>query len=137
LAPGVAIVDPPAFDLAAAADLVLCASGTATVEVCLANTPMVVMYRLSPLSYAIAKRLVTLPHVAMVNLIAEERLVPELLQDAATPEAVAGEASRLLANEEERRAITRGYARVRDRLAGGVGVDAVAEKALALSRGGS
>src|SRR6202035_1790119 len=56
------------------------ASGTATVEAALIGNPFVVVYRVSPLTYAIAKRVVTVPHVAMANLIAGKRAVPELIQ---------------------------------------------------------
>jgi lipid-A-disaccharide synthase len=56
------------------------ASGTATVEAALIGNPFVVVYRVSPLTYAIAKRVVTVPHVAMANLIAGKRVVPELIQ---------------------------------------------------------
>jgi lipid-A-disaccharide synthase len=64
------------------------ASGTATVEAALIGNPFVAVYRLSPLSYAVASRLVNLPHVAMANLIAGKRVVPELLQNEFTPEQV-------------------------------------------------
>lgn len=57
------------------------ASGTATVEAALIGNPFVVVYRVSPLTYAIAKRVVSVPHVAMANLIADKRVVPELIQD--------------------------------------------------------
>jgi lipid-A-disaccharide synthase len=57
------------------------ASGTATVEAALMGNPFVVVYRVSPLTYAIAKRVVTVPHVAMANLIAGKRVVPELIQN--------------------------------------------------------
>jgi lipid-A-disaccharide synthase len=57
------------------------ASGTATVEAALIGNPFVVVYRVSPLTYAIAKRVVTVPHIAMANLIADKRVVPELIQD--------------------------------------------------------
>jgi lipid-A-disaccharide synthase len=60
------------------------ASGTATVEAALIGNPFVVVYRVSPLTYAIAKRVVTVPHVAMANLIAGKRVVPELIQEAFT-----------------------------------------------------
>ena len=64
------------------------ASGTATVEAALIGTPFIAVYRLSDLSYAIARRAVRVPHVAMVNLIAGERIVPELIQDEFTAESV-------------------------------------------------
>ncbi|MES2221605.1 MAG: lipid-A-disaccharide synthase [Acidobacteriota bacterium] len=64
------------------------ASGTATVEAALIGNPFIAVYRLSDFSYAIASRLVDLPHVAMVNLIAGDRIVPELIQDDFTPENI-------------------------------------------------
>ena len=76
----------------ASADVALTASGTATVQTALHDTPMVVVYRLSPLTYRLGRRFVKVDTFAMVNLIAGERIVPELIQDAFTPEAVAGEA---------------------------------------------
>ena len=64
------------------------ASGTATVEAALIGNPFVVVYRVSPVSYAVAKRVVDVPHVAMVNLIAGRRAVPELIQGDFTAENV-------------------------------------------------
>ncbi|RMQ39984.1 Lipid-A-disaccharide synthase [Pseudomonas cichorii] len=73
----------------AACDAVLIASGTATLEALLYKRPMVVAYRLAPLTFWILKRLVKSPYVSLPNLLARRLLVPELLQDAATPEALA------------------------------------------------
>ena len=70
----------------AAADAAVCKSGTSTLEAALAGTPMVVAYRLHPLTYVAARGLVRVPHVALVNLIAGRAVVPELLQGEATPE---------------------------------------------------
>ncbi len=78
------------------------ASGTATVEAALIGNPFVVVYRLSSASYAIARRFVRVPHVAMANLIAGRRVVPELIQNAFTPEAVAAALRPLLAETSER-----------------------------------
>lgn len=72
----------------AAADVVLLASGTATLEAMLLKKPMVVGYRLSAISYRLLSRLVSVPHVALPNLLAGESLVPERLQDEATPETL-------------------------------------------------
>jgi lipid-A-disaccharide synthase len=132
---GVPVMDPPAADLAAASDLVFCASGTATVEVALAGTPMVVVYRLSPMTWLIAKRLVKVDRIAMANLAAGERLVPELLQGRATPAAIAAEAAAILGDPSRAAEIRAGYARVRAALSGGEGLGRVAEVALALARG--
>jgi len=72
------------------------ASGTATVEAALIGNPFVVVYRVSPLTYAIAKRVVTVPHVAMANLIAGKRVVPELIQNDFTAAKIVQQLARLL-----------------------------------------
>ena len=74
----------------AAADLALVASGTATLEAALFKTPMVIAYRQSPLTSALMRGMVYLPYVGMPNILAGEKLVPELLQDDANPAALAG-----------------------------------------------
>ena len=98
------ILDGQAQEAMAAADVVLLASGTATLEAMLINRPMVVAYRLAPLTYALLKalRLVRVEHFSLPNLLAGERLVPELLQSAATPAALGTEVLRWLAQAEER-----------------------------------
>ena len=72
------------------------ASGTATLEALLFKRPMVVAYSVAPMTYRILRRLVKSPYVALPNLLAQRLLVPELLQDAATPEALAQSLSPLL-----------------------------------------
>jgi lipid-A-disaccharide synthase len=86
----IALVDGNSRDVLEAADLVLTASGTATLEAMLYKRPMVVGYRLHPLSYRIYKilNLVKIPHVAMANLLAGEELAPELLQEECRPESL-------------------------------------------------
>jgi lipid-A-disaccharide synthase len=73
----------------AAADLALVASGTATLETALSKTPMVIAYRQSALSWAIMRHMSYLPYIGMPNILAGEKLVPELLQDEATPQNLA------------------------------------------------
>lgn len=104
------------------------ASGTATLECALLDVPMVVGYRLHGLTYALARRLVDVPHVALANLVAEERLAAELVQDAFTPDRLAAEVERLLG--EGGKAQRRGLARVRERL-GAPGASARAAAAVA------
>ncbi|MFK3798807.1 lipid-A-disaccharide synthase [Pseudomonas sp. NPDC088444] len=88
----------------AACDAVLIASGTATLEALLYKRPMVVAYRLAPLTYWILKRMVKSPYVSLPNLLAQRLLVPELLQDAATPDALAHTLLPLLDNGAEQTA---------------------------------
>lgn len=100
------------------ADVALTASGTATVQAALHDTPMVVVYRMAPLSYQLARRLVRLDTIGMVNLIAGDKIVPELVQDAFTPDAVAREAISMLTDRDRAARIRAGLAIVRSRLGG-------------------
>jgi lipid-A-disaccharide synthase len=95
------------------------ASGTATVEAALIGNPFVVVYRVSPVTYAIAKRVVTVEHVAMVNLVAQKRLVPELIQDDFTAARVVQELEPLLADGAPRAEMMAGLAAVGTKLRGG------------------
>jgi lipid-A-disaccharide synthase len=87
----------------AAADLALVASGTATLEAALFKTPMVITYRQSPITWALMRRMFYLPYVGLPNVLAGEKLVPELLQDEANPAALAGALLKLLRDTEAQR----------------------------------
>ena len=89
------------------------ASGTATVEAALMGNPFVVVYRVSPLTYAIAKRVVKVAHVAMVNLIAGKRIVPELIQHDFTVANVVRQIERLLPDGPPRQSMRKELARIR------------------------
>jgi lipid-A-disaccharide synthase len=89
------------------------ASGTATVEAALIGNPFVVVYRVSALTYAIAKRMVKVPHVAMANLIADRRVVPELIQSDFTAENIVQQLGRLLPDGADRESMMQELARVR------------------------
>jgi lipid-A-disaccharide synthase len=113
-----AIVEGDTDAVLASADVALTASGTATVQAALHDTPMVIVYRLSPMTYRIGRRLVTLDTIGMVNLIAGEKIVPELVQDDFTPEAVAREAVAMLTDRDRAARVRTGLARVRQKLGG-------------------
>jgi lipid-A-disaccharide synthase len=115
-ASGKAVVEGETDAALAAADVALTASGTATVQAALHDTPMVVVYRLSPLTYTLGRPFVKVDTFAMVNLIAGERLVPELIQDAFTPQSVAAEAVSILTDAPRAARIRTGLARVRAQL---------------------
>ena len=94
------------------------ASGTATVEAALAGVPTVIVYRVSPLTFAVARRLVRVEHVGMANLLAGERVFPELIQDDFTPERLAHEVLSLIQDPGRMKAVRRGLATVIRRLGG-------------------
>ena len=112
------IVEGQTDEVLQAADAVITASGTATVQAALHGKPMVVLYKLSPMTYTLGKPLAKVDMYAMVNLIAGRRVVVELIQDACTAEAVAAEASRLLTDAGYRQQMIEDLADVRQRLGG-------------------
>jgi lipid-A-disaccharide synthase len=92
------------------------ASGTATVEAALMSTPFVMVYRVSPLTYALGKPRIKVPHFAMVNLIAGEQVVPELVQHDFTADKVAAQLKEIIPDGPLRSAMLDGLGRVRTRL---------------------
>lgn len=88
------------FAALATSHLALCASGTATLEVGLIGTPMIVVYKVRPWTYLLGRFLVRLPNVSLVNLVLEDRVVEELIQRRARPSAICQEAVRLLTNQD-------------------------------------
>jgi lipid-A-disaccharide synthase len=121
------VVEDATYDALGAADLSIVSSGTATVEAALLDAPMIVVYRLAPLTAAIARWLVRTPTFAMVNLIAGKLVVPELVQKNFTPVRLASEAIRLLDSEAARAEMRRGLAEVRDKLGPPGAVERAAE----------
>ena len=116
-------------------------SGTTTLEAGIAGTPMAVVYRMAPASYALARRVVKVPHIALANLIADRRVAPEFVQDAATPQALADTLLPLLdVDSPERKAMVAGLSEIRGKLGGAGASRKVAEIAAGLlekGRGGS
>lgn len=99
-------------DALAAADLALVASGTATLETALFKTPMVITYKMSPLTWGLMRRLLYLPYVGLPNVLAGEFLVDELLQDAATPAALCGALIALMGDAARQRRQVESFARI-------------------------
>lgn len=126
---GCVVVNGDTDTVLASADLALTASGTATVQTALHDTPMVIVYRVSPLTYQLGRRLVNVPAIGMVNLIAGEAIVPELIQHEFTPRSVAREAIALLTDRERAARVRAGLARVREQL-GGPGASGRAARAI-------
>jgi lipid-A-disaccharide synthase len=110
------VIEGEIWDALAHADLALAASGTVTVEAALLGTPMVTFYRVSPMSWFLGRRLVKVPFFSMVNLIAERRIVPELMQREFTATRIAEEASLILSNDAVRDRMKTDLAEVARRL---------------------
>jgi lipid-A-disaccharide synthase len=126
------VVEDNRYDAVNAADLAWVASGTATLETALLLKPMIVVYRLAVLTYLIARWLVKVDHVAMVNLIADKRVVPELIQSEFNAERLIEE-SRLLLNDPERyQSVVDELARLREKLGSPGAAERVADLAFSM-----
>jgi lipid-A-disaccharide synthase len=128
----VRVLESQTYNALAAADAAIVSSGTATVEAALLDAPMVVVYRVTPLTALLAKPLVRTSYFSMVNLIAERRVVPELIQKDFTPDRVADELLRLLNNPQAREELRVGLAEVRKRLGAPGAIDRAADAITAL-----
>lgn len=104
------------YDLMSAADVVLTKTGTATVECAIIGTPMVTVYKTGWLNFAIARRVVKVPFIAMPNLIVKSKIVPELIQHDATPQAISAVATAILNDPTVAQAQREGLAEVRIQL---------------------
>ena len=130
----VKVIREDRYDLMAACEAVMAASGTVSLELAILNVPMVISYRVSPLTYFLGRRLIKVQYASLVNLVAGREVVPELLQDDAVPGKIAGATVRLVSNQTERTLHLNGLAEVREKL-GGAGASAkAAELALATIR---
>ncbi|WP_192035440.1 lipid-A-disaccharide synthase [Halomonas sp. YLGW01] len=122
----VTLLDGQAREAMVAADAVLLASGTAALEAMLCHRPMLVAYKMAPATHWLAKRLVKTEWISLPNLIAREALVPELIQEAASPEAIAGELAGMLDDAEGRAALETRFAAMHEGLQRGASARAAA-----------
>jgi lipid-A-disaccharide synthase len=129
------VVAGETYNTLAAADAAIVSSGTATVEAALLDVPMVVVYRVSPMTATLAKPLVRTPFFAMVNLIAGRQVVPELVQDDFTPEKVADKTLSLLNDPNERDTVRKGLREVRARLGSPGAIERAADEIAGLLPG--
>ena len=119
-------------DMIRACDAVISVSGTVTLEIALVGTPMVIIYKLSPLTYQLAKRLVKVPNIGLCNIVAGGTVVKELIQDDANPEMIEAEIRRILTDPAYNSAIRLGLAEVRSKLGHGRASRNVAKLLLSL-----
>lgn len=113
---GIALVEGDAGAVMHLMDAAVVASGTATLQTALHGKPLVVVYRLSPLTYLLGRMLVKVRHIGLVNIVAGEEVAPELIQGAVTPENIAARLHPLLVDGEERRRAIERIAAVRGKL---------------------
>jgi lipid-A-disaccharide synthase len=110
------IVDEYIYDVLNICDLIITASGTVTLEAAIMNTPMIIIYRVSFLSYLAGRLLVKVKSIGLVNLIAEKRIVPELIQGEASPVNIFNETSKMLKNPHLLSTIKGELEKVREKL---------------------
>ncbi|MFH1059480.1 MAG: lipid-A-disaccharide synthase [Pseudomonadota bacterium] len=132
---GLTVLPGRAAQVMAQSRLLLVASGTATLQAALAEVPMVVVYKTGALNYALASRLVKVSHIAMPNLIVGRDLLPELIQQRATPAALAEQGLELLENQAARQSMVLGLREIRSRLGGPGASRRTALLALAVMQG--
>ncbi len=128
------IVDEDRYAAVQAADVIWTASGTATVEIALLGKPMIIVYRLSWLTYWIARWLVRVEHIGMVNLIAGERLMPELIQGDVNAKRIVAETRILLDDSGKRERINQKLAQLRQLLGAPGAAERVADLAFSMMR---
>ena len=128
----VPIAEGNTYNVLHACDLVWAASGTATLETALMLRPMVIVYRLSWLTYALARLLVRVSHIGMVNIIAGESVVPELIQSDVTADKIVAESRAILQDPELRKRIVSKLSQVREKLGSPGASERVAEIAFSM-----
>jgi len=122
------------YSVLAASDLALVASGTATLEAAIMRVPMVVVYRVSPLTFWLGKMVVKVPFISLVNLIAGEKIVPELIQGEVTPERLAQESERILGSGPERESMVNRLKKLKEGLGGRSASEKTAAIAVSMMR---
>jgi lipid-A-disaccharide synthase len=124
----------PAASIITGSDFLLVTSGTATLESALLGTPLAVLYRTSPVTWFIGRRLVRIPRISLVNIVAEEDLVAEFLQGEARPTAIADHVEPYLTDPARRRELSARLLALRDKLGSPGTADRAADRVLEEAR---
>lgn len=130
------LVPGRAYDVMAACDAIVSASGTATLEIALMGTPLAVVYRIAPLSYRFMRRMIKVDHIALCNIVAGERIAPELIQHDATADRITAEAESLVYDDVRNGQMRERLKLVREKLGAAGGSANVARVVLDLLAGG-
>lgn len=131
----VEVVEDSIYDVANACDAVLCVSGTVTLQIALAGTPMAILYKMAPLTYEIGRRLVKVPFIGLVNIVAGEGVIKEFIQHEASAENLATELLHMLRDTEYAAGIRHNLSQVREKMGEPGCSFRVAEMASEMSRG--
>jgi len=110
------VVENNIYDVMQISDLVIVASGTATIEAAIMGAPMIVVYRVSPLTYILGKMLIKVKNIAMVNIVAGKTVVPELIQKDVTPEKITRAVVQMLENPSKRDEIKKELSKVKEKI---------------------
>jgi lipid-A-disaccharide synthase len=124
------VVEGRGYDVMQVCDAIVTVSGTVTLEIALLGVPMVIIYRVSPLTYRIGKLLVKVDHIGLCNIVAGERVVQELMQDEAEPVRIAAEIDRIFNDSTYAATMTARLKAVKDKLGSGGGAERVARLAI-------
>jgi len=115
----VLIAENSTYDVVSASDFAMVTSGTATLEVAILGTPFVICYRVNPVSYIVGKLLINVPYIGLANIVAEERVIPELIQKELTPEAISACVLPVLESSERAASIRKSLSVVKEKLGEG------------------
>ncbi len=128
----ISIIENNVYDVIGVSHCAMVASGTATMETALLETPMIIVYKVSPLSYFMGRIIINVDHIGLVNIIAEERIVPEFIQGDANGENMANEVYDILTNDARRDRMKQELKRIREKLGSPGAADRVAHLAYEL-----
>ena len=117
----ITVAEGRVYDVMQSCDAIVTVSGTVTLEIALVGVPMVIIYRVSPLTYAVGKRLIRVDHIGLCNIVAGERVAQELIQHEAEPERIAAEIGRILMDKDYAAAMRGRLGSIRERLGSGGG----------------
>jgi lipid-A-disaccharide synthase len=129
------VVSESVYNVANAVDAVLTVSGTVTLQVALVGTPLLLIYRVAPLTYAIARHLIKVPFVGLPNIIAGQEVAREFVQEAADPQVLGAELNAILADPLHAAALRQGLKMVKEKIGPGGCSQRVAQMAIEMSRG--
>lgn len=131
----VTLIDGDIYNIIQACDAIISVSGTVTLQIALVGTPMAIVYKMAPLSYAIGRRLIRVPFIGLANIVAGRRVVKEFIQQDASPDAIAREIDAFLSDGDYNQTIRSGLSTIQQRMGEGGCSARVARMVSELSRG--